>query len=181
MSLPIRHLLQRAGLALPVLILSAGAALLPQSFAHSQTTDFPRGPVKIIIPFPPGGPTDTVARMIGAKLQEIWGQPVVLDYKPGGGTVIGVHSSRDEALGACHQRSKNRNRISFMRSMHTPRRRRVSRRAGRRRRAAGGGEWAGTCRNKVMMSYGDDTAASWGRVAVKTRRASICANFRRQK
>ena len=90
MSLPIRRLLQRAGVALPVLILGAGAALLPQSFAQAQTTDFPKSPVKIIIPFPPGGPTDTVARMIGGKLQEIWGQPVVLDYKPGGGTVIGV-------------------------------------------------------------------------------------------
>ena len=55
---------------------------------HAQ--DFPKAPVKIIIPFPPGGPTDTVARMIGAKLQDIWSQPVVLDYKPGGGTVIGV-------------------------------------------------------------------------------------------
>ena len=122
MPQPLRHRLLHANLSVPALILGAGAALLPQSFAHAQTTDFPRGPVKIIIPFPPGGPTDTVARMIGGKLQEIWGQPVVLDYKPGGGTVIGVHSSRDEALGARHQRSKNRNRISFMRSMHTPRR-----------------------------------------------------------
>ncbi len=55
-----------------------------------QAQDYPKGPVKLVIPFPPGGPTDTVARMIGIKLQEIWGQPVVLDYKPGGGTVIGV-------------------------------------------------------------------------------------------
>ena len=90
MSLPIRRRLQHAGLALPGLILVACAALLPHSFAQAQTTDFPKSPVKIIIPFPPGGPTDTVARMIGGKLQEIWGQPVVLDYKPGGGTVIGV-------------------------------------------------------------------------------------------
>ena len=52
--------------------------------------DFPKGPVKIIIPFPPGGPTDTVGRMIGMKLQELWGQPVVIDYKPGAGTAIGV-------------------------------------------------------------------------------------------
>lgn len=52
--------------------------------------DFPKGPVKIIIPFPPGGPTDTVGRLIGMKLQEAWGQPVVIDYKAGAGTVIGV-------------------------------------------------------------------------------------------
>ena len=54
------------------------------------STGFPRGPVKIIIPFPPGGPTDTVGRLIGQKLSELWGQPVVIDYKPGAGTAIGV-------------------------------------------------------------------------------------------
>jgi tripartite-type tricarboxylate transporter receptor subunit TctC len=52
--------------------------------------DFPKGPVKLIVPFPPGGPTDTLGRMIAVKLQDIWGQPVLLDYKAGAGTVIGV-------------------------------------------------------------------------------------------
>ena len=52
--------------------------------------EFPKGPVKIIIPFPPGGPTDTVGRLIAQKLQEIWGQQVLIDYKPGAGTAIGV-------------------------------------------------------------------------------------------
>lgn len=52
--------------------------------------DFPKGPVKIIVPFPPGGPTDTIGRLLAQKLQESWGQPVVLDYKPGAGTAIGV-------------------------------------------------------------------------------------------
>jgi tripartite-type tricarboxylate transporter receptor subunit TctC len=52
--------------------------------------EYPKGPVKIIIPFPPGGPTDTVGRLIGQKLQEIWGQQVLIDYKPGAGTAIGV-------------------------------------------------------------------------------------------
>ena len=90
MPQPLRHRLLHASLTVPALILGACAALLPHSFAQAQTADFPKSPVKIIIPFPPGGPTDTVARMIGGKLQEIWGQPVLLDYKPGGGTVIGV-------------------------------------------------------------------------------------------
>lgn len=52
--------------------------------------EFPKGPVKIIIPFAPGGPTDTVGRLIAQKLQEIWGQPVIVDYKPGAGTAIGA-------------------------------------------------------------------------------------------
>jgi tripartite-type tricarboxylate transporter receptor subunit TctC len=61
------------------------AAALP-----AAAQDFPKGPVKIIVPFPPGGPTDTIGRLVGMKLQEMWGQPVLLDYKPGAGTVIGA-------------------------------------------------------------------------------------------
>ena len=59
-------------------------------FNLALAQDFPKGPVKIIVPFPPGGPTDTVGRLLAQKLQEIWGQPVLLDYKPGAGTAIGV-------------------------------------------------------------------------------------------
>jgi tripartite-type tricarboxylate transporter receptor subunit TctC len=70
------------------LLLAATGLLLAATPALAQ--DFPKAPVKIIVPFPPGGPTDTVARLIGQKLQDIWGQPVVIDYKPGAGTVIGV-------------------------------------------------------------------------------------------
>src|SRR5687768_2630047 len=72
-------------------LLSAGAlvaALAAPLQASAQT--FPPGPVKIIIPFAPGGPTDTVGRLIAQKLQEIWGQPVIIDYKPGAGTAIGA-------------------------------------------------------------------------------------------
>jgi len=52
--------------------------------------EFPKGPVKIVIPFPPGGPTDTVGRLLAQKLQDTWGQPVLIDYKPGAGTAIGA-------------------------------------------------------------------------------------------
>lgn len=60
------------------------------ALAPATAQDFPKGPVKLIVPFPPGGPTDTVARLLGQKLQETWGQPVIVDYKPGAGTVIGA-------------------------------------------------------------------------------------------
>ncbi|HSX91851.1 MAG TPA: tripartite tricarboxylate transporter substrate binding protein [Hydrogenophaga sp.] len=60
------------------------------ALAPAGAQDFPKGPVKLIVPFPPGGPTDTVARLLGQKLQETWGQPVIVDYKPGAGTVIGA-------------------------------------------------------------------------------------------
>jgi tripartite-type tricarboxylate transporter receptor subunit TctC len=66
------------------------AACLPLAALPAAAQDFPKGPVKIIVPFPPGGPTDTVGRLLAQKLQEAWGQPVLLDYKPGAGTVIGA-------------------------------------------------------------------------------------------
>ncbi len=58
--------------------------------AIAQAEDFPKGPVRLIVPFPPGGPTDTIARLMSQKLQALWSQPVVIEYKPGGGTVIGT-------------------------------------------------------------------------------------------
>ena len=74
-------------------LLLAGAMITAAGLGASfgaRAQDFPKGPVKIIIPFAPGGPTDTVGRLIAMKLQEIWGQPVIVDYKPGAGTAIGV-------------------------------------------------------------------------------------------
>ena len=70
--------------------LAAGAVALGAAAPATAQTDFPRQPVKIIVPFPPGGPTDTVGRLLAQKLQETWGQTVLLDYKPGAGTVIGA-------------------------------------------------------------------------------------------
>jgi tripartite-type tricarboxylate transporter receptor subunit TctC len=69
---------------------AAGCVLAVAPLAPALAQDWPKAPVKIIVPFPPGGPTDTVGRLIGQKLQDIWGQPVVIDYKPGAGTIIGA-------------------------------------------------------------------------------------------
>ncbi|MDQ6628359.1 MAG: tripartite tricarboxylate transporter substrate binding protein [Pseudomonadota bacterium] len=71
-------------------IAGLGATALVGSGFAAPADEFPKGPVKIIVPFPPGGPTDTVGRLISQRLQEAWGQPVLVDYKPGAGTVIGV-------------------------------------------------------------------------------------------
>ena len=63
------------------------AALLPLS-AIAQT--YPTKPVRLMVPFPPGGATDIVGRLVAAQMQGVWGQPVVVENKPGAGTVVGT-------------------------------------------------------------------------------------------
>ena len=55
---------------------------------HAQ--GFPSKPVHLVVPNPPGGAIDIMARTFSLTLQSIWGQPVVVDYKPGAGTALGT-------------------------------------------------------------------------------------------
>ena len=59
----------------------------------AQGQDFPTRPVRLVVPFPAGGPTDLLARTIGQKLTEMWNQPVVIDNRPGAGSIIGVDAA----------------------------------------------------------------------------------------
>jgi len=64
------------------------AALAPAQWAVAQS--YPTKPIRWIVTYPPGGPTDVVARAIGAKLTEAWGQQIIIDNRAGAGGMIGT-------------------------------------------------------------------------------------------
>ncbi len=57
--------------------------------AQSVADKYPEKAIKIVVPFPPRGSTDTLGRVIAQKLQAKWGQPVVVENRPGASTLIG--------------------------------------------------------------------------------------------
>ena len=65
-------------LGLVLLCLAAGAS----------AQGYPAKPIRIVVGFPPGGGNDIIARLVGAKMQEAWGQAVVIDNKPGANSII---------------------------------------------------------------------------------------------
>ncbi len=72
-------------------------ALLALAAMLAGAQDYPRKPVKIIVPFAAGGPADVYARFIGQKLSEAMGQPFVVDDRPGAGSVIGTDAAAKSA------------------------------------------------------------------------------------
>lgn len=65
------------------------SALIPAGAAKAQSpTDYPTKPIKLIVPFPPGGASDFTARIMAQKMSEGLGQPIIIEGKPGAGTTI---------------------------------------------------------------------------------------------
>jgi tripartite-type tricarboxylate transporter receptor subunit TctC len=69
-------------------ILILAAALVTAGDAHAQ--EFPAKPIRLIVPFPPGGPNDLIARVVGQRMSEILKQQVVIDNRGGAGGVTGT-------------------------------------------------------------------------------------------
>jgi tripartite-type tricarboxylate transporter receptor subunit TctC len=67
-----------------------GAVLLLAALGTATAQNFPSRTVNLVVPNPPGGAIDIQARIYAQKLQAMWGQSVIVDYKPGAGTLLGM-------------------------------------------------------------------------------------------
>jgi tripartite-type tricarboxylate transporter receptor subunit TctC len=65
--------------------------------ADDAAANYPNRPIRLIVPFPAGGPSDIVARVIGQRMSEDWGQPVVIENRPGANTIIGAQAAAKAA------------------------------------------------------------------------------------
>ena len=79
-------------LAASLAISASGAAA-----AEDPSASFPNRPIRMIVPFPAGGPSDIVARLIGQTMSQDWGQPVVIENRPGANTIIGAQAAAKAA------------------------------------------------------------------------------------
>jgi len=91
-STPPLRVLRLAACGLLLLPLAAAAQTSPTTAAA-----YPVRPIRLVAPFPPGGPVDLLARLVGEKLQARWGQPVLVENKPGAGGNIGIKAVADAA------------------------------------------------------------------------------------
>jgi tripartite-type tricarboxylate transporter receptor subunit TctC len=94
--------MHRVGRLCALAVLSALVACGPATAQdkgkdRSDAGSYPTRAIRIIVPFPAGGPSDIVARVIGQKMSEDWGQPVVVENRPGANTLIGAQAAAKAA------------------------------------------------------------------------------------
>lgn len=67
-------------------------ALTVLAGANASAQTYPAKPVSIVVPYPAGGATDVIARLVAQRLSATWGQPVIVNNRPGAGTLLGAES-----------------------------------------------------------------------------------------
>src|SRR3954452_18128387 len=72
---------------------TTAAVLAPALATRAQAQNWPNRFVRLVVPFPPGGGTDVVARIVTNRLSEVWGQQFVIENKPGAGSNIGIETA----------------------------------------------------------------------------------------
>src|SRR5215207_4978478 len=82
----------RRGIALAFTLVATTTAAFAQQGAVVEARDFPSRTMRIVVPFPAGGPADIMARIVGQRMSEDWGQPMVVENRPGANTVIGAQA-----------------------------------------------------------------------------------------
>jgi len=81
----------------PAAIVVIVAAALGAGTAASAQSGYPNRTIKIVAPFPAGAPVDSVARLVADRLEKAWGQPVVVENRPGGGGIVGTNAAAKSA------------------------------------------------------------------------------------
>lgn len=66
------------------------SAMMSPILAHAQTTTYPNKQIRMVVPYPPGGPTDLTARVVAAEMSNALGQSIVVDNRPGASGMIGA-------------------------------------------------------------------------------------------
>ena len=72
------------------LLSSLTALFVPGGTAQAQDAGWPSKPIRMIVPFPPGGGSDNIARLVGKALTESFGQPVIVENRPGAAATLGA-------------------------------------------------------------------------------------------
>ena len=84
---PLRTAIERLAVASSLLLLATTASLAP--VAQAQTA-YPSKPIRIVVPYPPGGGVDLLARIVGGKAAESLGPPLIVDHRPGASATLGT-------------------------------------------------------------------------------------------
>ena len=80
----------RLGRVLGIGLTIAAVGCVERAAAQSAADKYPEKPIRIIVPFPPGGSVDILGRVIAQRMQENWGQPVIVETRAGASTMIGT-------------------------------------------------------------------------------------------